>query len=510
MPNQIPNTLPGGPVNSLPGFAVSYIYYFRGASTDEQWYYASDLLGFGYGSSSTLLVYFRGAKDVNAVDTVTITLLAGTDHKDAAEYLLNAPVYQQVAPTYHHIIRVTGLDKFRTEFVSATISYGTCCSGGGSGTMSNWILSDGSTTQQIDNAETVTFADGTFINNVVSATNTVTTDLSATGTASGTTFLRGDNTWAVPANTTYTAGDGLDLSGTEFSTDLKANGGLVIESTELALDLGASSITGTLDETDGGTGLTSYTTGDILYASGSNTLAKLAVGSNTNVLTLAGGVPTWAAAPATGAAFSFVYINTPAGSFPTADAAADTLALKSVANTSAVTSSSVHITGDSSLDSVDFQVRKFESFVITLTDENRVMTTGTKYRFRMPYDFILADYGSSGGACQHPVKLHVNEPPASGDPGVLRVNIYKNTNSTSAPSWTSIFTGTSGQPQIEATEYTSVTATQQSEFTNGSGGTSATYELNCDDELKFEVDLCSGDERGLKVILVGYQKNCQG
>jgi hypothetical protein len=51
---------------------------------------------------------------------------------------------------------------------------------------------------------------------------------------------------ATDTDTTYTAGDGLDLTGTEFSTDLKTNGGLVIESTELALDLGASSITGNL------------------------------------------------------------------------------------------------------------------------------------------------------------------------------------------------------------------------------------------------------------------------
>lgn len=57
--------------------------------------------------------------------------------------------------------------------------------------------------------------------------------------------------------TTYTAGDGLELSGTEFTTDLKANGGLVIESTELAVDLAASSITGTLAIGDGGTGATS-------------------------------------------------------------------------------------------------------------------------------------------------------------------------------------------------------------------------------------------------------------
>jgi len=54
-----------------------------------------------------------------------------------------------------------------------------------------------------------------------------------------------------------TAGDGLDKSGNTLSVDLKANGGLVIESTEIAVDLGASSITGTLAIGDGGTGATS-------------------------------------------------------------------------------------------------------------------------------------------------------------------------------------------------------------------------------------------------------------
>jgi hypothetical protein len=102
---------------------------------------------------------------------------------------------------------------------------------------------------------------------------------------------------ATDTNTQYTAGDGLDLTGTTFSTDLKSNGGLVIESTELAVDLAASSITGTLDETDGGTGLTSYTTGDILYASGSNTLAKLGIGSSGQTLQVSsGGIVEWATA----------------------------------------------------------------------------------------------------------------------------------------------------------------------------------------------------------------------
>ncbi len=54
-----------------------------------------------------------------------------------------------------------------------------------------------------------------------------------------------------------TAGDGLDKSGNTLSVDLKANGGLVIESTEIAIDLAASSITGTLAISDGGTGATS-------------------------------------------------------------------------------------------------------------------------------------------------------------------------------------------------------------------------------------------------------------
>ena len=53
----------------------------------------------------------------------------------------------------------------------------------------------------------------------------------------------------------------------------------------------------------GGTGQSTYATGDVLYASGANTLAKLTAGSNTEVLTLAGGVPTWAA-PAGGGAWS--------------------------------------------------------------------------------------------------------------------------------------------------------------------------------------------------------------
>ncbi|MGP1678835.1 MAG: hypothetical protein ACTS6J_16975 [Burkholderiales bacterium] len=48
----------------------------------------------------------------------------------------------------------------------------------------------------------------------------------------------------------------------------------------------------------GGTGQTAYAVGDLLYASGVAALSKLAAGANGHILTLAAGVPSWAAAPA--------------------------------------------------------------------------------------------------------------------------------------------------------------------------------------------------------------------
>ena len=68
------------------------------------------------------------------------------------------------------------------------------------------------------------------------------------------------------------AGDGLDRTGNVYSVDLKSNGGLVIESTEIAVDLAASSITGTLAVSDGGTGATS--------ASAARTALGLVIGTD--------------------------------------------------------------------------------------------------------------------------------------------------------------------------------------------------------------------------------------
>jgi hypothetical protein len=142
---------------------------------------------------------------------------------------------------------------------------------------------------------------------------------------------------------TYLAGDGLDLTGSTFKVNVAANGGIEISADALqlkssiagngltfvdgvlavggtadritvstdAIDIAATYVgqtsittlgtvtTGTwsataIGTTKGGTGLTSYTTGDLLYASSTDTLSKLAAGTLGKVLQIdATGVPVW-------------------------------------------------------------------------------------------------------------------------------------------------------------------------------------------------------------------------
>jgi len=92
-------------------------------------------------------------------------------------------------------------------------------------------------------AVTTTAAELNLLDGVTTLAQEGTAVLS-TGETGGTKFLRedGDNScsWQAAGDTTYTAGDGLGLSGTEFSTDLMSNGGLEIQSAELSVSQGIS------------------------------------------------------------------------------------------------------------------------------------------------------------------------------------------------------------------------------------------------------------------------------
>ena len=64
-------------------------------------------------------------------------------------------------------------------------------------------------------------------------------------------------------------------------------------SNTLTVRLDNTDVTGTLVATKGGTAQSTYATGDILYASATNTLSKLAVGSEGQLLTIVSGVPAY-------------------------------------------------------------------------------------------------------------------------------------------------------------------------------------------------------------------------
>jgi hypothetical protein len=104
---------------------------------------------------------------------------------------------------------------------------------------------------------------------------------------------------------TITGGDGIKSTenalgeGTThtLSVDIKSNGGLIIESQKLVVDLGATAMSGILTNTSGGTGFTTYNQGDLLVGTSSNGLEKLQKGTTNFVLTVTESGIEWQAPP---------------------------------------------------------------------------------------------------------------------------------------------------------------------------------------------------------------------
>jgi hypothetical protein len=169
-------------------------------------------------------------------------------------------------------------------------------------------LTAASTAVVVAPADTLT---GTILNSSVVTSSLTSVGTIATGTWNGS-VVAGQYGGTGVANTgkTITIGGDFTTSGA-FTTTLTATGntsvtlptsGTLVNTAVTTLSSLSSIGTvtaGTWNATAigpvyGGTGLTSYTTGDILYASGANTLAKLPVGTNGAPLTLVAGIPSWA------------------------------------------------------------------------------------------------------------------------------------------------------------------------------------------------------------------------
>ena len=103
------------------------------------------------------------------------------------------------------------------------------------------------------------------------------------------------------------AGSVTSINVSGGTTGLTFSGGPITSS-------GTITMSGTLDETNGGTGQTTYTKGDILYASATNTLAKLSIGSAGQVLKVSSGVPVWAADQNSGGTVTSITLAADSGS----------------------------------------------------------------------------------------------------------------------------------------------------------------------------------------------------
>ena len=119
----------------------------------------------------------------------------------------------------------------------------------------------------------------------------------------GLTVTSSTGTLTITNAKTLSVSNTLTFTGTDASTVAFGAGGTVAYTnvgTLSSLVSVGTITTGTwsataIAATKGGTGLTSYATGDIVYASATDTLSKLTAGTDGNVLTLASGVPSWAA-----------------------------------------------------------------------------------------------------------------------------------------------------------------------------------------------------------------------
>ena len=100
----------------------------------------------------------------------------------------------------------------------------------------------------------------------------------------------------------------------------------------LSLTGNTLSLSGVVAVANGGTNVSSYTTGDTLYAAGSTTINKLAIGSTGQTLIVAGGLPTWGALDMAGAGVSGVLAESHGGTNQSSYATGDTL-YASAANT---------------------------------------------------------------------------------------------------------------------------------------------------------------------------------
>ena len=163
-------------------------------------------------------------------------------------------------------------------------------------TVTGDLVVNGNTTTL--NTATLTVED----KNIVLANVDTPTDTTADGagfTIKGATdktlnWVDATDAWTSSENLNLLAGKVFQIGGTSVLSNTTLGSGI----TNSSLTTLGTIVTGVWNGTAigaayGGTGLTSYTTGDLVYSSATNTLAKLGIGSAGQFLKVVAGVPAW-------------------------------------------------------------------------------------------------------------------------------------------------------------------------------------------------------------------------
>jgi hypothetical protein len=155
------------------------------------------------------------------------------------------------------------------------------------------------------NGNTTTLNTATLVvedKNVVLANVATPTDTTADGagiTVLGSTnktfnWVDATDAWTSSEDLNLVAGKVYEIAGTSVLSNTTLGSGIIYSSLTTLGTIVTGVWNGTaIASTSGGTGLTSYTTGDLLYSSSGNTLSKLGIGTTGQFLKVVAGVPAW-------------------------------------------------------------------------------------------------------------------------------------------------------------------------------------------------------------------------